>query len=216
MAGAASVRDTSRAVTPVLKGNRGCTKFYGLMLHPMNEAREPTGFGFLPSGSLLVYVDEFLEVPKTVPDRTVGQWRNLRATRHVFFPEEAQRWMLFHVYDWANGERPLGNGKSYWNPTTHSAFNDPGMPFWQEAFWKPESVEFPEPQVDCGTLFASRLSLAASEAGIGATPMTIPVEEMARKWQTRPSLESYLHQGVFRWTLLVGRPDLPRPRSAAA
>ena len=40
MAGAASVRDTSRAVTPVLVDNLGCTKFYGLMLHPMNEARE--------------------------------------------------------------------------------------------------------------------------------------------------------------------------------
>ena len=73
------------------------------MLHPMNEAREPNGFGLLPSGSLLVYVDEFLEVPKTVPDRTVGQWRNLRATRHVFFPEEARRWMLFHVFDRAEG-----------------------------------------------------------------------------------------------------------------
>jgi hypothetical protein len=72
MAGAASVRDTARAVTPVLVNNRGCTKFYGLMLHPMNEARESTFYSLLPSGSLLVYVDEFLEVPKTVPDRTVG------------------------------------------------------------------------------------------------------------------------------------------------
>lgn len=56
-----------------------------------------------------------------MPDRTVGQWRNLRATRHVFFPEEARRWMLFHVFDRADRTRQLANGVRYPNPTTHSA-----------------------------------------------------------------------------------------------
>ena len=148
MAGAASVRETSRAVTPVLVDNRGCTKFYGLMLHPMNEARESTFYSLLPSGSLLTYIDEFLEVPKTVPDRTVGQWRNVRATRHVFFPEEARQWMLFHVFDRAQGKR---------NPTTHGGFNDQVMVFWRETFWKPAEIEFPAPEADCKELFTSRL-----------------------------------------------------------
>jgi hypothetical protein len=184
MGGAASIRETSRAVTRVLENNRGCTKFYGLMLHPMNEAREPTGFGLLPSGSLLVYVDEFLEVPKTVPDRTVGQWRNLRATRHVFFPEEARRWMLFRVFDRAQVVVPYGNGREYPNPTSHGAFNDEDVPFWQEVFWKPEDVEFPEPGADCQNLFTSRLVPPAIEVGAGvARAITIPAEEMARKWQ---------------------------------
>lgn len=39
MAGAASVRDTARATTPLLEQNGGCTRLYGLMLHPANEAR---------------------------------------------------------------------------------------------------------------------------------------------------------------------------------
>lgn len=167
MAGAASVRDTSKAVAPVLTRNRGCTKFYGLMLHPMNEARESTGWGLLPSGSLLVYVDEFLETPKTVPDRTVGQWRNMRATRHVFFPEAARQWMLFRVFDRAGGMRRLDNvggdpttecavddeGVCYPNPTTHGAFNDPGVPFWKEQFWKPDQIGFREPEADCAAVF---------------------------------------------------------------
>lgn len=184
MGGAASIRDTSRAVTRVLVDNRGCTKFYGLMLHPMNEARESTGFGLLPSGSLLVYVDEFLEVPKTVPDRTVGQWRNLRATRHVFFPEEARQWMLFNVFDRAEVMVPLDSRPPYPNPTRHGAFNDAGVPFWLEAVWKPQNLKFPEPRADCNNLFTSRLGPTAIEVGAGlARAITIPAEEMARKWQ---------------------------------
>ena len=184
MGAAASIRDTSRAVTLVLERNRGCTTFYGLMLHPMNEAREPTGYGLLPSGSLLVYVDEFLEVPKTVPDRTVGQWRNLRATRHVFFPEEARQWMLFRVFDRAQVMVSFGKDDEYPNPTSHGAFNDAGVPFWQEGFWKPQHLNFPEPLADCRNLFTSRLGPAAIEVDVAATrAMTIPAEEMARRWQ---------------------------------
>jgi hypothetical protein len=177
MAGAASVRDTSRAVTPVLVDNLGCTKFYGLMLHPMNEARESTGYGLLPSGSLLVYVDEFLEVPKTVPDRTVGQWRNLRATRHVFFPEQARRWMLFHVFDRAEG-RPE-NGKMP-NPTTHGSFNDEGVPFWKEAFWKPKSVMFPKADANCEDVFAGKMRLAELTAQATMQEWQSALQEVAR------------------------------------
>jgi hypothetical protein len=177
MAGAASVRDTSRAVTPVLVDNLGCTKFYGLMLHPMNEARESTGYGLLPSGSLLVYVDEFLEVPKTVPDRTVGQWRNLRATRHVFFPEQARRWMLFHVFDRAEG-RPE-NGKMP-NPMTHGSFNDEGVPFWKEAFWKPESVMFPKADADCEDVFAGKTRPAELTAQATMQEWQSVLQEVAR------------------------------------
>ncbi len=161
MAGAASVRDTARAVTPILRENRGCTKFYNLMLHPMNDAREPTAEGFLLSGSLLVYVDEFLETPKTLPDRTVGQWRNIKMTRHLF-PSPARKWMLFHVFD--REAQPIMDQLD-WNPTRHGEFNDPNMPFWREDFWKPPQVQFPRPDVEsCENLFFSRLTPKAEEA----------------------------------------------------
>jgi pimeloyl-ACP methyl ester carboxylesterase len=48
MAGAANIRDTQKAVVPLLTQNRGCTRFYGLMLHPINDAREATGGGLIP------------------------------------------------------------------------------------------------------------------------------------------------------------------------
>jgi hypothetical protein len=161
MAGAASVRDTARAVTPILRENRGCTKFYNLMLHPMNDAREPTGEGFLLSGSLLVYVDEFLETPKTLPDRTVGQWRNIKMTRHLF-PIEVRKWMLFHVFD--REAQPIID-EFDWNPTKHGEFNDLNMPYWREDFWKPPQVQFPKPDVkSCEDLFFSRLAPKAERA----------------------------------------------------
>lgn len=163
MAGAASVRDTARAVAPILRENRGCTKFYNLMLHPMNEAREATAGGVLLSGSLLHYVDEFLEVPKTLPDRTVGQWRNIKMTKHLF-PRTAQQWMLFRVYDQEPAQDDRGEPVP--TPTTHGSFNDAEMEFWHEdKFWRPAEINFPPPQVRrCEDLFYSRLAPRAVEA----------------------------------------------------
>lgn len=174
MAGAASMRDTARAVSPVLERNRGCTRLYGLMLHPMNEAREASGARLLLSGSLLVYIDEFLETPKTLPDRTVGQWRNIRMGRHLF-PAAARKWSLFRVYD-----REPAQGRP--NPTTHGAFNDSGMPFWSERFWKPETVGFAPPEVQsCEDLFRSRLVPETTTAADAAWPELL---ERARHGET--------------------------------
>jgi hypothetical protein len=151
----------------VLRDNRGCTKFYGLMLHPLNESREPTGSGLLVSGSLLTYVDEFLETPKTLPDRTVGQWHNLRLTRHLF-PDDVQCWMLMRVYDREAAMQPGKNGQRAVrddNPTTHGAFNDQNMGFWSEAFWKPSDVYFhPPEETSCESLFQRRLEAARTKA----------------------------------------------------
>ena len=166
MAGAASVRDTSRATVLILRANRGCTKLYALMLHPMNEAREPTFYGLSMSGSLLTYVDDFLEQPKTLPDRTVGQWHNLRQSRHLF-PADARRWMHMRVFDREAGA-DIENGKPVRrpNPTTHGAFNDARMPFWKEwSFWKPGEVYFDPPDTtSCEALFSDRFKAAVEKA----------------------------------------------------
>jgi hypothetical protein len=122
--------------------------------------------------------------PKTLLDRTVGQWRNVRMVKRVF-PPELQSQMLFKVFDRAEGMVPFGNGGNYPNPTTHGAFNDEGVPFWDETFWKPKSVTFREPDADCKDLFASRLVPAAVEAGGSvAQAITMAPEGMAEKWST--------------------------------
>ena len=87
LSGAATVRDTKAALEPVLRQHGGRTTFYNLMLHPLNEALETHFAGSIPSGSLLVWVDEMLEHPDTRLDRTVGQWSNMQGGRHAFAPD---------------------------------------------------------------------------------------------------------------------------------
>ncbi|MDH3912919.1 MAG: hypothetical protein OEU09_16655, partial [Rhodospirillales bacterium] len=174
MAAAASVRDTARAISPIIeranapcpRGNcndkapnrpaRAPLRFYNLMLHPRNDALELESFGALPSGSLLEWVDEMFEGPKTVIDRTMGKWRNLRATKHVF-PREAQENMLFRVFSWddawssnqvpksACDQDPSGGASQaserlFKPPTTHGAFNDNRARFWCPYFWGADTV----------------------------------------------------------------------------
>lgn len=164
MAAAASVRDTTRAMSPVvIEANNGREKtaplrFYNLMLHPENDANELVALGAAPSGSLLAWVDEMYENPKTAIDRTMGKWRNLRATRHVF-PKDARRNMLLRVFNWASDwerERlhppscPDGDAGGaaapppvrFRPPTTHSGFNDDEARFWCPAFWGADKVRW--------------------------------------------------------------------------
>ena len=129
MGGAASIRDTQRAIKPVLLAAPGCTHFFNLSLHPMNEAREFQSAGFAVSGSLLVWVDEMFERPKTLLDRTIGHWRNVRMVKRVF-PPELQSQMLFRVFDRDAGDPPRRD-----NPLDHGGFNNPGVRFWRSSFW---------------------------------------------------------------------------------
>ncbi|MFO1067304.1 MAG: hypothetical protein U1E14_02145 [Geminicoccaceae bacterium] len=132
LAGAASVRETARAVAPILRARGGETRFYSLSLHPANEASEPTAGGVLLSGSLLVLVDELFEHPKTIGDRTVGQWRNMRAAYQLFPPDVRNR-ITVRVFD----RLPEPADSGIWSPTPlrHQDFNDATMPFWCPTFW---------------------------------------------------------------------------------
>jgi len=90
MASAASVRDSKRSLAPLLShedNSKHSQKFYNLMLHPMNDAQELAVKGMAPSGSLLAWIDEMYENPRTMLDRKFGKWRNVRATKHIFRPE---------------------------------------------------------------------------------------------------------------------------------
>lgn len=140
MGGAASIRDTVRALAPVLRTAPGCSHFFNLSLHPMNEAREESSAGFAVSGSMLVWVDELFERPKTLLDRTIGQWRNVRMVKGVL-PQDLQSLMLFKVFD-----RDAGNPPDPSNPLYHGGFNDPGVPFWWPSFWGLDQAHFPPAQ----------------------------------------------------------------------
>ena len=75
MASADSVANFYLKLVPYLKDNPN-TKYYGLFLHPENENREVGFAGFVPSGSLLVWVDNMYTSPATLVDRTAGRLEN--------------------------------------------------------------------------------------------------------------------------------------------
>lgn len=153
MAAAASIGDGQRSVLPVLHRNMrrnpdeppACTTvFYSLMLNPIAEARERTVKGLVLSGSLLEWIDDMFEDPKTTLDRTLGMWRNVRPALHVFGGPQ-RPCVHFKVFGFKNSG---GNGSSMAteycaspdqeiaHPQTHGAFNDGDKCYWQERFWK--------------------------------------------------------------------------------
>jgi hypothetical protein len=111
------------------------TRFYNLMLHPLAEVRETTFGGLLPSGSLLEWIDDMFENPKTLADRTFGKWRNVALTKDIF-PKDIQDQMLFKIFGFQEGHnRVCENGHVWPDPITHGAFNDTRMFYWHPRFW---------------------------------------------------------------------------------
>lgn len=117
-------------------------RFYNLMLHPRAEARELSGGGLVLSGSLLEWIDDMYENPRTMLDRTLGKWRNVRVTRHIF-PEEAQKRMIFKIFGHRQqvGEPGDPNFKPG-DPVRHGEFNDTRMHFWLPEFWGEADVNW--------------------------------------------------------------------------
>jgi pimeloyl-ACP methyl ester carboxylesterase len=145
MAPAVSIRDFASSVIPVLADpNRG-VRFYELSLLPVNEARERTGGGLLPSGSLLEWVDEMYESPATLADRTLGKWVNARRLID-YFPPPARARMTFRVF----GDKPC-------QPQKHGEFNDLVMCFWREAFWTSDDRAWPHHASACARFVSERL-----------------------------------------------------------
>jgi hypothetical protein len=103
------------------------------MLHPLNDARERQAWGAIPSGSLLLWIDEMYEVPKTPGDRTFGFWPNIKAARGMF-SQSAQKNMLYRVFNRRNTDYVEAANEAA-NPVEHGDFNDDSMCFWRPAFW---------------------------------------------------------------------------------
>lgn len=126
MAAADSIRTTHAAVGGYLEENP-TTRFFNLSLHPDADAREASGMGFAPSGSLLEWIDDMYDDPLTPIDRTMGKWDNVKDALHLF--DETGIGDRVHL-------RVFGHGKC--DPTTHGAFNDTHMSYWRENFWWPK------------------------------------------------------------------------------
>lgn len=123
MAAAVSIREFNQSLPRVLEQNDH-VKFYNLSLQPKAEAREMSVWGFVPSGSLLEWIDEMYTSPSTKFDRTLGKWVNVREILPTI-PKDHQERMTFRIFGATPGE-----------PIRHGDFNNIGMCFWRESFWK--------------------------------------------------------------------------------
>ena len=131
MGAAASVRDTQRMLESyfALPKHQEERRFFNLTLHPLNDVSERQGFGLVPSGSLLAWIDELYEEPKTPADRVIGYWPTAKAARRLFSPHINEN-SLFRVFN----AMTAGAGQ-FMNPVSHGQFNDDEFCFWRPAFW---------------------------------------------------------------------------------
>lgn len=126
MAPACSVRDFADVVGPALGANPRM-RAYVLTLHPETEAGETTWLGFVPRGSVLEWIEGFLDPPHSHLDRMLGKWDNVLRAAHVFEATVRSRISLkAFPYDRANRQKPY----------KHIQFNDPDVGFWRPAFWR--------------------------------------------------------------------------------
>lgn len=140
MASADSINSLFEKVLPYLK-NHPQTKFYSLSLHPENEDRERNQVGMVPSGSLLVWIDNMYTTPETVLDKRSGRWENMERAL-PFIHHDLRSRMYFKIFGLdKNGNSENGgadeNGKPKreWltSPQKHGDFDE--LRFWLEDTW---------------------------------------------------------------------------------
>ncbi len=140
MAAASTIRDFRMTAAPAL-AKQGKTRFYNLVLHPLNESRELFMGGLAPQGSLLEWIDEMFEGPRSPDERTLGKWNNLRTTM-ALIPGDVRSRTTIRVFAKARtrgnecGEPPITrtaareDGRCH--PVMHGEFNE--FSFWRRSY----------------------------------------------------------------------------------
>lgn len=120
MAPAATIRETSDSIIPVLMSNKSI-EFYILVLHPMAEIEEINLLDFVPRGSLLEWIDNWYSTPPSHTYRRVGKWINVIQALHLFRDVRAQ--VFIKGFDVSKDTIPV----------KHGDFNN--CEFWKKEFW---------------------------------------------------------------------------------
>ncbi len=135
LAAAASVIDTHTSVVPYLQAHPQ-THFHNVCLHPRAEELEGSWsqrwWGeFVPRGSLLVWIDDLLNNPRTLQERTMGSFENALLASSLF-PPAIQGQM--HMTALSVGPYPIiaNNKETIESAQTHGSFGD--HKFWQSGF----------------------------------------------------------------------------------
>lgn len=144
MAAASTINSYNDSVFPLLISHRifskdykeGTTeliapKVYHLMLHELAETSETNVLNLPPSGSLLVWIDNFLSAPNTPMDRTSGRFTNLMLSLHTT-PEEIRPYITIKRFPGGGSSR---GGTREGIPRNHSDFAE-RFRFWEKACWE--------------------------------------------------------------------------------
>jgi len=121
MAAACKIKDLEQSVVPWLKKDDNRT-FYNLTLNPYRDINENSFYDFFPRGSLLVWIDDFLEDVNSFEDRTAGYWFNIVRSAEVVFPKDIRNQVHLTKF-----------GIKDCSPQNHGEFDD--FTFWKQNFW---------------------------------------------------------------------------------
>lgn len=136
MAAASTIRDFRLSAVPTLL-RHGDARFYNLTLHPLNESRELVMGGIAPQGSLLEWIDEMFEGPRSPDERMLGKWNNLKRT-FPLIPADVRRRTTIRVFPKSDAnlggciEAPTGGDIVRCHPVTHGEFNK--FSFWRRPY----------------------------------------------------------------------------------
>lgn len=127
MAAACGIREFSNTTGKYIEKHN--IPFYNLSLHPRAELDDTEALGLPVRGSLLVWIDEFFEGPKSFGDRTLGSFENIIIAQD-FLPKTAP--IYLKAFPCEDGTKTHEPRKRYRGPQRHGEFAN--YHFWQEQF----------------------------------------------------------------------------------
>ena len=131
MAAACTVREYQLGVWPYLAQHPGA-RFYNVTLNENVEEREDEGYGLLPRGSLLVWIDDYLGNPNDRLDRCAGR---LSDFADALWQTPANLAGQVHLKSFPGLHAGAKRDRTQM-PQTHDGFR--WLRFWEEHFYKPE------------------------------------------------------------------------------
>ncbi len=133
MAAACKLKDLEKSVVPWLRRNKN-GEFYNLTLNPYRDINESKYFRSIPRGSLLIWIDGFLEDVNSFEDRTAGYWYNVVRGADIIFPSDKDLRSRVHLTRYGIDRKYCAEGRAPKVPQTHGAFDD--YDFWNKKFWE--------------------------------------------------------------------------------
>jgi len=117
---------TPAQVLPSSAQRDGSVNFYNLTLNRVAEISEVHALATIPTGSLLVSIDQHHDDPEHPLDRTIGSEVNVLSSLKVILEvlEDAGGDIVFKAFDRADGKLPM----------KHGDFGK--LPFWRPSTWK--------------------------------------------------------------------------------